>query len=68
MAAVGGAETHRLTVNELPKIDGYLVPASGTGISKGTTFAGFVSKIFGADFPHNNIPPYYTLAYIIKVV
>lgn len=76
MAAVGGAETHTLTVAETPahrhQLGGHASSSlSGSGyphiVYQGGRSGSFSDNVGGGQ-PHNNLPPYYTLAYIIKVV
>ena len=79
MASKGGAEKHTLTIEEIPAHshnfrvgggsrndgDGY-GPKDGYPVSYG---GGFGVKTYnsGGGSPHNNMPPYYTLAYIMKL-
>lgn len=77
----GGEETHTLGVSEMPQHDHDLyMESSGATIKRplvmknisfvangvGGTYDGFIAP-YGGNSPHNNMPPYYTLTYIIKV-
>lgn len=78
----GGAETVALTVAEMPshshgvhqKVGGLSSPIGGWLIESNEAQAyqtirsvqGCISNS-GGNQPHNNMPPYYTLCYIIKV-
>lgn len=72
----GGEETHTLTVEELAShTHQYNLPSTGvSGLASGNntyhTFS-YISKpstvSAGSSRPHNNMPPYYTLCYIMKL-
>ena len=80
--ATGGEASHPLTIAELPKEspygilsvteDGGLIEAAAVygGAYHGrliVTKVGSCTALYGGNQPHNNMPPYYTLAYIMKL-
>ena len=65
----GGEEVHLLTVDEMPKHThpgGQLIASGGNGLASGSTLQLGNMAPAGNSFPHNNLPPYYALMYIIK--
>jgi microcystin-dependent protein len=64
-----GEEFHQLTENELPSRTGYI---SHSGSNQNNDSGGMFyvkdiqNGIIGNDQPHNNMPPYMALNYIIK--
>jgi hypothetical protein len=79
VGAAGGEKEHRLTIDEMPKhrfsvtvpTRAALVTAPGSSGSAlawwNVTNATYNTDEKGGDQLHNNMPPYYTLAYIIKL-
>jgi Phage Tail Collar Domain len=72
LAAKGGAENHTLTVAQMPKHrhtyrDAYVGEKNGRSSGgywrPGTRYTSYA----GSSKPHNNMPPFYVLAYIIKL-
>lgn len=75
MGVSGGEEKHKLTINELPKHNhpGYINAGESGGDGYWYESGGYRMKSYsdrsftGDDQPHNNMPPYYALAYIMKI-
>ncbi len=77
----GGEETHQLTINEIPEHGHFYIAGkattnvlndiAGAGKDYATSLTGLAGASntgeTGGDMPHNNMPPYYVLAYIMKV-
>lgn len=74
VAATGGAATHTLTESEMPT-HSHVVPADGgtdnsngpyARYDGGSSGAGVTTTSKGSGAAHNNLPPYYALAFIMK--
>jgi len=69
VGAVGGEAEHTLTVNEMPSHShtlGYKSDGSGGGGSGPNKTGTINTDETGGGLPHNNMPPYYSLCYIMK--
>jgi hypothetical protein len=73
VGATGGAETHTLSEAEMPshrhaiKADGGTSDSGGPYVRFDGDFGGYAyTEYTGSSQAHNNLPPYYALAFIMK--
>ena len=73
--ALGGEDTHRLTIAELARHNHIIYHADWSdsnstqigGTNRSSAWLTKQSSYTGEDLPHENRPPYYALAYIMKL-
>lgn len=68
----GGAETHTLVISEMPAHDhDYSVnnsaPRVGGGVNGGSFLSTVQTSVTGGDGPHNNMPPFVALNFVLKL-
>lgn len=76
VGATGGEEEHTLTTEEMPEhshtvsttwSSGLKMTTSSSGTQPAPYFGSLSTSVVGSSKPHNNMPPYYALCYIMKV-
>jgi len=67
IGVVAGAETHQLTVDEMPSHSGHINAAVGQSGDNAGSSSSWNGIIEGGDQPHNNMQPFLVVNYIIKV-
>ncbi|URK19426.1 tail fiber protein [Thalassospira sp. GO-4] len=67
IGAIGGAEMHQLSIEEMPAHSGHIDAAVGQSGNNAGSSSNQNGIVEGGDQPHNNMQPFVVINYIIKV-